>query len=248
MKPSARRKNEFSYLPENFGIEEELVDQLGVRPGHQRCIEGENELLLVVHEVPKAKEPERDALFFWKTGEGQWLGAEGSSGLKALSDLLRRYARTIDAHEETIDEADTAEEVFGIVRHASPLARSLRNMVAALQQTLNHDDEDRTVRNLLDRARELERAAELLLSDARDTLSFWQAESAEEQSEHSERLNKILFRLNLLAGFFLPVVALSGLFGMNVNLPPFVRNSFYVILSLGLLAGVMTVTFATRKR
>jgi hypothetical protein len=203
-------------LPNHFRVENELREQLSSRPGHQRCVEGRGELLLIVHDVPKSGIPEREALYFWKDYEGRWAQSSGP-GLSGLSELLDRYAKAIDGHEEVIDEADTAGEIFAILRHAGPLTRSSRNLVNALEQVLAVDPEDREIRAFRDRAREIERAADLLNSDARVTLQFWQAERSEQQARSAARLGKIAYRLNLLAGFFLPLVALGGLFGMNVE-------------------------------
>jgi Mg2+ and Co2+ transporter CorA len=57
----------------------------------------------------------------------------------------------------------------------------------------------------------------------------------------------IAFRLNLLAGFFLPLVALGGLFGMNVDLPDFVNGWFWVIFCGGLVMGGTLVWLVGRK-
>ncbi len=223
-------------LPTLFKLEPELLEQLSGRPGHQRCIDGAGELLLVVHEVPRARIPERDALFFWKRHDGSWM-QESGPGLSGLSELLDRYAKAIDVHEEVIDEADTAAEIFKILRHSGPLCRSSRNLVIALEQVLAIDPDDREILGFRDRAREIERAADLLNADGRVALEFWSAERAEEQARSGARLNRIAFRLNLLAGFFLPLVALGGLFGMNVDLPHFVKPMFWVILLCGLAVG-----------
>jgi len=233
-------------LPSNFELEPEILEQLGSRPGHQRCVEGNGELLLVVHDVPKAGIPERDGIFFWKRHTGVW-EQNGGRGLTQLSDLLDRYAKAIDCHEEVIDEADTAVEVFAILRHAGPLMRSSRNLVLALEQVLTIDPDDKQIRNLRDRGREIERAAELLYSDARLTLEFWQAENAEMQNCAAARLNRIAYRLNLLAGFFLPLVALGGLFGMNVKLPDFVQSMFWAIFFTGLTIGGVLLFLVGRK-
>jgi hypothetical protein len=223
-------------LPAHFDVEPELREQLSGRPGHQRCVEGAGELLLIVHDVPRPRIPERDALFFWKRHDGVWMQASGP-GLTGLGDLLDRYAKAIDGHEEVIDEADTAAEIFKILRHSGPLARSSRNLVVALEQVLSIDPDDRQIRSFRDRAREIERAADLLNTDGRVALEFWRAERAEEQALSGARLNRIAFRLNLLAGFFLPLVALGGIFGMNVDLPDFVKSMFWVILFCGLGVG-----------
>jgi hypothetical protein len=223
-------------LPDHFRIEPELREQLSNRPGHQRCVEGAGELLLVVHEVPQPKVPERKALFFWKRHDSTWMQASGV-GLSDLGALLDRFAAAIDSHEENVDEADTAEEIFGILRHAGPLVRSSRNLVQALEQVLTIDADDHEIRDYRDRAREIERAADLLNADARLALEFWRAERSEEQALAGARLNRIAFRLNLLAGFFLPLVALGGLFGMNVKIPAFMETMFWGIVVAGLLTG-----------
>ncbi len=239
--------SEIGFLPSHFGVEPELREQLSGRPGHQRCIEGDGELLLIVHDVPRPGVSEREALFFWKRRDGKWIGPEGKPGLTALDALLDRYARSIDGHAAVIDEADTAAEVFAILRHSGPLARTSRNLVDALEQVLALDHDDREIRALRDRAREIERAADLLNSDARVTLQFWQAERAEEQAKSAMRLNRIVYRLNLLAGFFLPLVAFGGLFGMNVDLPEFAKPSFWKIFFAGLLTGGVLLFLVGRQ-
>ena len=233
-------------LPENFHIEPELREQLSSRPGHQRCVEGAGELLLVLHEVPQPKVPERDPVYFWKRHDGSWLQPSGA-GLSELGALLDRFACAIDAHEESLDQGETAKRIFDILRHAGPLARTSRNLVNALEQVMQIDSDDHEIRNFRDRAREIERAAELLNADARLALEFWRAERAEEQALAAARLNRIAFRLNLLAGFFLPLVAMGGLFGMNVKIPAFMESMFWVIVIIGFSAGGLLLWFVGKQ-
>lgn len=233
-------------LPAHFEIEPELREQFSNRPGHQRCVEGRDELLLVIHEVPQPGIPEREACFFWKRRDGRWTQA-GGPGLNELGELLDRYALAIDEHESGLDKVDTAAQIFGILRHAGPLARTTRNLVIALEQALAADLEDREIRAYRDRARELERAADLLNTDARVTLEFWQAERSEEQSRDSARLGKIAFRMNLLAGFFLPLMAFSGLFGMNVKIPEFMEPLFWGIFVGGIATGGVLLWLVGRQ-
>lgn len=223
-------------LPNDFHLEPELLEQLSGRPGHQRCVEGAGELLLVLHEVPKPRIPEREPLYFWKRHDGSWVQSTGV-GLNELGELLERYAKAIDGHEEVIDQADTAKELFNILHHSVPLCRSSRNMVAALEQVLEIDPNDRLIMGFRDRAKEIERAADLLNADGRMSLEFLRAELAEDYARAGARLNRIAYRLNLLAGFFLPMVALGGVFGMNVDLPSWTKPMFWVILLAGLTVG-----------
>jgi Mg2+ and Co2+ transporter CorA len=242
--------SDFPYLPQFFECEDELLDQLSSRPGNQRCVVGRDELLLVVHDVPKPGSPERDPIIFWRRADETWLDFGGRKGLGKLGELIDRYVKVIDALEDVVDEADTAQEIFDLARAAGPLARSTRNLALAIEQTMAQDEDTRELRTYRDRARELERAAEQLTQDARLTMEFWQAERSEEQQKSAERLNKIAFRLNLLAGLFLPLVAIGGLFGMNVDLPDIAEHSkawFWIVVCGGLVSGGMMVWLVSHK-
>lgn len=232
-------------LPEHYEIERELREQLSGRPGHQRCVVGHDELLLVLHEVPEVGIPERDAVFFWRRQDGRWL-QPGGPGLDELESLLERYAKAIDGNEEILGKTESTEQVFRILRHAGPLSRSARNIVQALEQALVQEPDDKEIRAFRDRARELERAAELLQSDARETLVYWQAEASEEHAKSSERLGNILFKLNLVTGFFLPLIAFGGLFGMNLDLPDFVKGMFWWVFFGGLIVGGLLLWYVSK--
>jgi len=232
-------------LPEHYEIEHELREQLSGRPGHQRCVVGHDELLLVLHEVPNVGIPEREAIFFWRRQDGRWL-QPGGPGLDELDSLLERYARAIDKNEEILEKTESTEQVFRILRHAGPISRSTRNIVSALEQALIQEPDDKEIRAFRDCARELERASELLQSDARETLMYWQAEASEAHVKSSERLGNILFKLNLITGFFLPLVALGGLFGMNLDLPHFVKGMFWLVFLGGLGIGGCLLWYVSR--
>jgi len=233
-------------LPAHFEIEPELREQLSNRPGHQRCVEGRDELLLVVHEVPAAGVPEREAWFFWKRHDGRWT-QPGGTGLNELGELLDRYALVIDGHEATLAHVATAAEIGGVLRHAGALARSTRNLVVALEQALAAVLEDREMRAYRDRARELERAADLLHADARVALEMWQAACSEEQSRATRRLGKIAFRMNLLVGFFLPLMAFSGLFGMHPQIAALQDPWFWGIVAGGIATAALLLWLVARQ-
>lgn len=234
-------------LPPHYELERELLEQLSGRQGLQRCVVGHDELLLVLHEVPKAGVPEREALFFWRRMDGRWT-QPGGPGLDEVGELLERYAKVIDANEELLEKTDSAQDIFGIIRQAGPLARSLRNSVHAIEQALVQEPDDRVIRTNRDRAQELERAAELLQFDARETMMFWQAAATEAQARSACRIGNILFKLNMVTGFFLPLVALGGLFGMNVDLPRFVHGMFWWIFFGGLFFGGFLLRYASKER
>lgn len=220
-------------LPAHFRIEHELRDQLSTRTGHQTCLEGRGELLLVLHDVPKPGVAKREGLYFWKSHDARWAQPSGA-GLSGVGELLDRYENVIDGHEDRITVAESAAEIFAILRHSGPLSRSSRNMVRALELALRAEPDDRHIRVLLDRAREMERAADLLNSDARVALDYWQAERLEHHGRLLERIEKNSGRTNLLVGIFLPVIAAVGFFGMN----PQMLHSFRYPLLIVVLAAM----------
>lgn len=229
------------FVPEAFNLEEDLRDQLSGRSGTQRYLEGERESLMIVHDLPEPRVPERDALVYWRTADGDWKGPGGGEGLRELSAQLDRFQQKIDEYEAQIDETEEIKEVFEMIRHAGPIARSMRNLAGVLEAAVKADEDNRRLIGLRDRAREIQRAAELLYHDSKLTLDFWQAESAEDHQEAAERLNVIAYRLNLMAGFFLPLVAVAGLLGMNVDIPDFLQPWFWGILLAGLTLGAIVL-------
>jgi hypothetical protein len=60
-------------------------------------------------------------------------------------------------------------------------------------------------------------------------------------------LGKIAYRLNLLAGFFLPLVSIGGLLGMNVDFPYFIRPLFWIICIGGLFVGGLLLWLVGRQ-
>lgn len=211
-----------------------LQEQLSSRPGHQRCMEGTIELLLVLHEVPQPGTVDREAWFFWKRSDGRWT-QPGGPGINEVSELLARYDAVIDGHQKALEQANTAARIFDVLRHASPLSHSARNLAQALEQALAFEPDDRDIRSLRDRARELERASELLLADARIHLEFRTAQNHEEQLRAVTQLGKLGQRLVLLVGIFLPLVALAGIFWINTTLPGYRLTLFWGIVIAGLV-------------
>ncbi len=222
-------------LPAHFEIEVSLQEQLSNRPGHQRCMEGASELLLVLHELPQPGPAARDAWFFWKRNDGRWT-QPGGPGINQLSELLARYETVIAHHIEALERVSSATQIFAILRHASPLARTTRDLVHALEQALGFEPDDRDIRSLRDRARDIERAAELLLADARIFVELCNAEHQEAQAKAAERLRKMVYRVSLLAAILIPFVALVVVFGMNVSSANSVRPLFWGIV-LGVIFG-----------
>ncbi len=174
-------------------------------------------LLLILHELPTPDDTERVARLFWRAPSGDWkaTGAKGN-GLTALKQHLERYHKRIEELDQQIDSATTADQLYHVLRHASPLARAARYMHRALQEAREALD-NRDIILLRDIAGDVERISELVLSDAKNALDYLEAKAAEEQTRLAQRATDAQHRLNLIAALFLPVTAVGAVLGMNLT-------------------------------
>lgn len=232
-------------LPSHFNIEPELREQLGARPGHQRCIEGHDELLLIVHEVPKGMVPE-NALVFWRRHDGRWTQA-GGPGIDELAGVLDRYEAAIGSRYAVVNRAEDAEGVFAALRHAGPLLRSVRDLIKAFEQVLAFDPNDRDVRLSRDRAREIEVAADLLQSEARATLDFLRSRQADELLRVTGDLGRVAKRLTFVVMVFLPLAVLGTFLTMSGPLPLGLKAILWSVFC-GTLLGATVMLFPGFQR
>lgn len=222
-------------LPAHFSIEPELRDQLSSRAGQQRCLEGHDEVLLIVHDVPPPAISSRTPLLFWKRHDGRWT-QPGGPGISELGDLLGRYSEIIGSHHEVVTRAENAADILVILRHAGPLSRSSHDLAHALDQTLASEPNDREIRGFRDRAKEIERAAELLHTDARMTLEFIRTEHGQSLARSAELILKTAQQLLLVAAVFLPLIALGIFIGLSGALPAFMQWVIWSVIAMTLLA------------
>jgi hypothetical protein len=204
-----------SVLPGSWKVPDLFRSRLGEQAGRQRAMAAEGHLLLVLHDVPVPGEPERSAVLFWRDPAGVWRSTGTGSGIGELQDYLQRFKAEVDKLEAQIDGEPNARNFFEALHASTPLLRLIRNMHRALQDAREAAPSDRALLLARDTAGELERAADLLHSDARNGLDFLIASQAEEQAERAEQLVQSGYKLNLLVAIFLPLTALGSAFGMN---------------------------------
>lgn len=240
-----------TYLPKVWEVPETFRDRLGDRSGRQRAMYAEGHLLLVLHKAPHPDEDLRQAVFFWRQPDGEWLASEQGAGLSALDSHLSEYEKVIDHWETQESEAATASAYFDVLESLAPVHRAVRNLHAVLQDARKQVESDRNLINLRDRAYDLERRAELLYAGAKNSLDFAVARRSEEQAEAANRMAKSAHRLNLLAAFFFPLATLSAVFGVNLKFgletspPPF---PFLVVVGMGLGMGCILAAFVNPSR
>jgi hypothetical protein len=239
-------------LPATWDVPASFRDRLGDKVGRQRAISAEGHLLLVLHKPPKANESERQGRFFWRKPDGSWLSTDLGPGANALGKHLGEFSDLVEKFDRLEDNATTVDEMFRIIEAMSPLHRTSRNLHAALQEARTQVSGDRDLINFRDRAYEIERAAELLLSEVQTALEFALAKKTEEQTAAAHQMALASHRLNLLAAFFFPIVTLCSIFGVSLNhgletvVPaPF---AFLAVIAIGLFLGIVLSSILAANR
>lgn len=241
-------------IPSGWQIPDALRHRLGDSVGRQRVMEAEGHLLVILHEPPAGLETTRIGRIFWRDPEGNWKPAALKHEAHPIGELLDQYAAVIGKLDEAETVALTAQQYFDVLTNLTPLVRSTHNLYSTLQDARQLVKEDRKLLLLRDRAYELSRRAELLMTDAKNTLDFTIARRAEEQAGAAERQAKASHRLNVLAAFFFPIATLTAIFGMNLQhglekWDAAARSPWAMaaVLGAGLVAGGILALFVTRK-
>jgi hypothetical protein len=205
-------------------------------------------LLVILHAPPQPGQDEREGRIFWRPPDGQWKASKGR-GVKGLLEHVSEYQAAIDSLEAEQDKARTAEDYFKVLERANPLARSCRNMHAALQQARELVPEDPELLCARDDAYVVERNAELLVADIRNGFDLYVAKKTEEMTRNGHAMAVAGHRLNTLAALFLPTTALAAVLGMNLqhgleNVAP--PGPFLVTVIAGLMVGVAVKSWLDR--
>ena len=231
-------------LPPGWDLPPALFALLGDRTtnsgGRQRALVVDDNLLLILHKVPEATTSKREAVAFWRASGGEWRSSMGGNGLTMLRSHLEAYEKRVEELESALERADDAASLFHVIERAAPLARASTNALAAIEAASEKLPEARELVSLRDLAGDSQRGAELLHLDARAALDFQIARQNEAQSRSAAASTRAGNRLGLITAFFLPLTALSGVFGMN--LPSGLEGSstslFWGIWAFGALFGV----------
>lgn len=241
-----------SLLPATWDVPDTFRNRLGVSAGRQRAMFEQDHLLLILHGPPGPDDEKREGRFFWRHPDGTWSSTTDAKGASALPAHLEEFDQILDTLDEREERAQSADDYFELTRRLNPIVRSTRNLHAALQQAREMVPGDKTIINFRDQAYTLERRAELLASDAKNTLEYAIAKRSEEQAATGERMAVAAHRLNLLAAFFFPLATLAAIFGTNLRhgLEPDRFDSylpFAAVTVVGLLAGCVLAMYLTRS-
>ncbi len=229
-------------LPKMWALPDAIKIRLGREAGPQRAMLEEGHLFIILHKIPAPDEQRRRPALFWRQPNNQWLSTERGAGANALSLFLTAYEERLLELDQAEVKANSATEYHQVLEGIAPVLRSSRGLHRALQEARDKLKEDRDLIDFRDRAAGIERSAELLLQDAQFGLSFTAAKQAETQAQSATRMASAAHRLNLLAALFLPISALTGIFGMEIRsgLADTSMN-FIAVLGAGLGVGLVLV-------
>lgn len=241
--------NSCPLIPADWDLPATLRIRLGHGPGRQRVLEVDGHLLVVLHEVPKAHQPERVGQLFWLEPDGDWHSSIPGAGPAGLEEHLATFSRATDLLHEEVEKSRGSEAYFKVLGKLSPMARSTRNMYSTLQEARKLRNADPQLVDWRDQAYEISRRVELLQSDAKTALEFEVARQAEAQAESSHQMATSAHRLNVLVAFFFPLATLSAVLGTNIqHLIPGVQHKIALLLMLiiGLMLGSGLTYLVTR--
>lgn len=210
--------------------------------GRQRAIFEEGHLLLILHKPPKANAAGREGVLFWRNPAGEWQTSRGGTG--GLKRHIGEYAALETSLTERVEAAATTKELFEALEEATPVARAARNLHAALQAARDAVGDDPFLIEMRDLGSDLERNFELLIEDARNTIGFRTLREAEEQARLSREAVRAGHRLNLIAALFLPMTAITSVFGMNLASG---SPAFWTVLAGSLLSGLVVVAWVLAR-
>jgi hypothetical protein len=240
-----------SALPVSWDVPAEFRERVGEKVGRQRAMIADGHLLLVLHRVPTSDEIERRGRFLWRKPDGQWQSSDLGSGPAVLGKHLAEYSEVIADFDEREHQAESVADYQIVLEGMAPIYRTARNLHAALQDARQRMPEDRDLINARDRAYELERSAELLVGEVRNSIQFSIARKAEEQADAAHQMALYAHRLNMLAAFFFPIASLTAIFGTNLTHPleqyippPF---AFFLVIGAGFFLGLLLAGYLTGK-
>lgn len=226
-------------FPPGWKLPDAIAERLGESSGRQRAIVEEGHLLLVLHKLPEAEGARREGIFFWRQPEGEWHCSNGKGGIGALRGHLESFLQKLGGLDDDYERAQSAKEYFAVLESVVPIHRAAKNQFAALQSAREALPEVRELITLRDLSGDVERAADLLHSDAKNALDFKVAQQAEEQARLGHELSESGHRLNLLAALFLPLSVIGGAFGSTLR-SGFEGQGpwlFWTLLGVALLVG-----------
>jgi Mg2+ and Co2+ transporter CorA len=229
----------------SWELPQSIVERLGPNTyGSQRNIFEEDNLLIILHSIPATEGNEREHKVFWiRPDQEMWCNGQ-SNGKFELHALLETYQKEFEALEFGIDKAKKAKEFFELLEVLVPIHRAMKNLAKTLKESRTILEQNSYILEMRDWAVDLQRNYEVLLADGKLALEFRIAQKTEEQVEKASHALSAQNKLNTIAAFTFPMMALAAVFGMN--LVHGLENKSVEVF-WGVLLGGIVIGFLVRK-
>ncbi|MEK7952603.1 hypothetical protein [Luteolibacter soli] len=235
-----------AFIPKSWELPESIRRRLGDAAGRQRLMDEDGHLLLILHQPPEPEDDEvRKAVLIWGQPTGEWKSSPEGGGLAALDAHMESYAKTIHALDTAVEAAKSPRQYFDIMKHVNPLLRATRNMLAVMQEARDARPDERRLINFRDRAVDLDRAIDLVATDAKDGMEFALAENTEEQSRFAHEAAIEARKLNRLVATFFPLATLVAIFGMSPPEEVIKAPGFWLVLAAGIVVGLIVLALTS---
>lgn len=239
-------------------IPKEITRRLGKeRSGRQRAMVADGHLLLILHKVPTCDEQQRVGAFFWRQPletwgsdkEGKWESTSRGPGLAALHYHIESYKLATENYSDLFERADSAEDYFNVLQSVAPVHHAAGSMFNALQAAREGIPQDQDIIDMRDKSYDIERTLSLLYANTKTALDYHIAKQAEHHALLAAESVRREGRLNTLAAIFFPLMAIAGIFGMNLRSGLEERSlwAFWLTFLSGGLLGFIVDRWARRK-
>ena len=185
--------------------------------GRQRIIQEGDDLLIILHRLPAADQILREHKVFWRKSNADLECNGQPNGVFQFRTLIDTYEKKLEELDRRYAQADTSDELFGLIEELVPINRASTNIATTLQAAREAVPDDTFLLELRDVTSELQRNFEIMLSDAQIALEYRLAKNSEIQSVQAREAVEAQHRLNVLAAIFFPLTAVATIFGMNLS-------------------------------
>ena len=235
-------------LPETWECPQVFRDRLGKYAGQQRLMLHDGHLLLILHAPPNPNEISREGRLFYRKPDGSWSSTE-KGGKTALLSHLTEFEELLLKLEKIEDSATVSGDYFAVLEELAPVLRTARHLHQVLYDARKAMPTDKDLINFRDKSYQLVRTAELCQTSAKNGLEFSIAKKTEEQAKASHQMANAAHRLNLLAGFFFPLVTIATVYGMQLITvdPKYSTLLFFCLIGIGLICGLVLTGFVSAK-
>ncbi len=237
-------------IPPTWNLPETIRARLGANTyGRQRAIIEDGHVLLVLHKPPGPDDRTREGVLFWRNTAGEWQCNRGGPGPGGLKRHVQSYVDLEGKLTQDYEVAAGSNAFFDLLEALTPLNRAARSMHAALQDAREAIKQDAFIIEVRDLAYEAERNFDLLVEDVRNAIHHTTAREAEIQAQASKEALTASHRLNILAALFLPLTAVTSLFGMSFSrgMDEHIPAMFWMIFAGGVGLGFVMKSWVTAK-